>query len=177
MTKEFFINQYCRFEGPITRMLSLFPDDQLEWSPVENTMTTRDVVQHMIDAVPRMATSLVSGDWEPRPADLDGGSGKTKQQLLDEVKAAFAQARTTLEEMTQEHFETSRSKIEAGEVKFEGTAEEMGVSLCLIHTANHVMQLFWYVRQSGIDADSGVLYFGMEPGQFSTRGQFTGAAA
>ena len=177
MTKEFFINQYCRFEGPITRMLSLFPDDRLEWSPVENTMATRAVVQHMIDFVPGMAASLVSGEWSPRPADLEGGHGKNKQQLLDDVKAAFAQARTTLGQMTQEQFETSRSKIEAGEVKFEGTAEEMGVSLCLIHLTNHVMQLFWYLRQSGIDADSGVLYFGMEPGQFSTRGQLTGTAA
>lgn len=57
----------------------------------------------------------------------------------------------------------------AGPVSFEGSTEELGVSLVLIHTANHVMQLFWYLRQIGVDADSGTLYFGLPPGQFSTR--------
>ena len=169
MTKEFFINQYCRFEGSVTQMFSLLPDDKLDWSPAENTMTTRALVQHLIDSTQGMAASLVSGQWEPRPADLDGGRGKSKEQLLADVKSAFEQARTTLNQMTQEQFETARSKIEAGPVTLEGTAEEMGVSLCLIHTANHVMQLFWYLRQAGVDADSGTLYFGMPPGQFSTR--------
>ncbi len=33
------------------------------------------------------------------------------------------------------------------------------------------MQLFWYLRQAGVDADSGPLYFGMPPGEFSMRMQ------
>ncbi len=55
MTKEFFINQYCRFEGPVTQMFSLLPDDKLDWSPAENTMTTRALVQHLIDSTQGMA--------------------------------------------------------------------------------------------------------------------------
>ena len=169
VTKEFFTNQYCRFEGPITQMVSLLPADKLDWSPADNTMASRALIQHLIDSSQGMASMLVSGEWIPRPADTDGGKGKTKEQFSTEVKAAFAQARTTLDGLTQEQFETARSKIEAGPVSMEGTAEELGVSLCLIHTAYHVMQLFWYLKQAGVDADSGTLYFGMPPGQFSTR--------
>lgn len=169
MTKEFFINQYTRFEGPITQMLALFPEDKLDWSPVENALTTRAVVQHLSDAVPEMAASLVSGQWTPRPADAEGGKGKSRDQLVAGVRQAFSKARATLEGLSQEQFETSRSKIEAGAINLEGTIEELGVSLCMIHSANHVMQLFWYLRQAGVDADSGTLYFGMLPGQFSTR--------
>ena len=48
------------------------------------------------------------------------------------------------------------------------TTEEIGVSLVLAQLTNHTMQLFWYLRQVGVDADSGTLYFGMPPGKFST---------
>ena len=42
------------------------------------------------------------------------------------------------------------------------------MSLALAQLTNHTMQLFWYLRQVGVDADSGTLYFGMPPGKFST---------
>jgi hypothetical protein len=169
MTKEFFINQYPRFEGPIIQMLALFPEDKLDWSPAENTLTTRAVVQHLSDAVPEMAASLVSGQWTPKPADAEGGEGKSRDELAAGVREAFSEARATLEGLSQEQFETSHSKIDAGVIHLEGTIEELGVSLCLLHSANHVMRLFCYLRQAGVDADSGTLYFGMPPGQFSTR--------
>ena len=171
MKKEFFTNQLCRFEGPITQILSLMPEDKLDWNPTENTMTTRAVVQHLVDGVEDHARSMVSGEWVPKPADLEGGSGKTKDQLLDEVKQAFANAREAMQALSQEDFETVQVKIEAGAITLEGTTEEIGVSLALVHLANHTMQLFWYLRQAGVDADSGTLYFGMPPGQFSTRMQ------
>lgn len=76
MTKEFFTNQLARFEGPITQMLSLFPEEHLEWQPTENTMKARALVRHLIDAIPYMAECMVSGEWVPKPADLEGGKGK-----------------------------------------------------------------------------------------------------
>ncbi len=169
MKKEFFADQLCHFEAPITQMLTLLPDDKLEWSPAANTMPARALVQHLTDAIRSHAASMVSGQWVPQPADVAGGKGKTKQQLLKEVKETFAGARQTLEKLNQHDFETRRVTIDAGKVSLEGTTEEIGVSLALRHMANHVMQLFWYLRQAGVDADSGTLYFGMPPGEFSTR--------
>ena len=50
-----------------------------------------------------------------------------------------------------------------------GTPEELAVWNVLRHLANHTMQLFWYLKQSGINVDTGTLYFGLPPGKLSTR--------
>ncbi len=45
------------------------------------------------------------------------------------------------------------------------------------HLANHTIQLFRHLRQEGVEAASGTLYFGMPPGEFFTRMQPQAQAA
>lgn len=169
MTKEFYVEQMMGFEAPITRMLSLFAEDRLDWSPCENTMPLRVLVQHVVDVVGGDAYLLTTTEFVPSPPDFQKARGKSVQDLDAAIRSAFTEAKEAYAGMSQESFEKERISFGFGEMKIEGTVEEIAISICYRHMSNNVMQLFWYLRESGVDADSGTLYFGLLPGEFSTR--------
>lgn len=171
MTKDFFVSQILGFEAPITRMAAMLPEDKLDWRPCPKTMPARVLLQHLADAVRNDAKALTSGDWKAVPPDFKAADGKNRDDLIAELKAAFASAAESFESLTDEDLRSRPITLQAGERRIEGTVEELGVSITYRHLASTTMQLFWYLKQAGIEADSGVLYFGLEPGEFSTRFQ------
>jgi hypothetical protein len=171
MQKEFFSQQFCRFEGPVTQMTGALPEEKLGFRPTADAMSAGELLQHIADIVRDHGESMRTGDWIPKIPDLAKSAGKSKVQLLGEVKASFETARNSLSRLTQQDFESKKVNVSFGPISMDGTTEEIGVSLALIHLANHVMQLFCYLRQMGVDVDTGTLYFGFPPDQLSTRMQ------
>lgn len=170
MTKEFYTEQICGFEGPIQQMISLVPDGELDWRPADETMTVRQLVQHLVDSVRDTGAYVLAAHWIPKPIDLEKPAGKTKTVLSSELREAFADCRMSLESLTANDFANKEAIVADGTTPLKGTNEEVGVLLGYRHLCFHTMQLFCYLRTLGVEADTGTLYFGLPPGQLSTRG-------
>jgi len=170
MTKEFYTEQICGFEGPLQQMISLVPGNKLDWKPADNAMTVRQLAQHLVDSVRDLGANVLAARWMPKPIDLKASEGKSATVLSADLSGAFAACRKSLEQLTAEDFANKDAVVADGSTPLKGTNEEVAVLLGYRHLCFHTMQLFCYLRTMGVDADTGTLYFGLPPGQFSTRG-------
>ena len=170
MTKQFYTEQIGGFEGPLQQMIRLVPDDRLDWRPADETMTVRQLTQHLIDSMRDLGAYVLAAHWIPKPIDLEKPAGKSKDDLSSELREAFADCRMSLENVTADDFANRQAIVADGTTPLKGTNEEVGVLLGYRHLCFHTMQLFCYLRTLGVEADTGTLYFGLPPGQFSTRG-------
>ncbi len=162
MKKEDFVSMMDDLEKPTLKLAELVPEHALDTTPIPNTMTFRVLLSHLASSLEDVEGFFLSEKWEPPIPDHEKSQGKSKDQLIQEIRDGHVAVRECYGKMSQEFFETTFREFPWGA---KGTIEQLSVSLLYNHQIHHKMQLFLYLKALGIELDTGTLYLGMEPGE------------
>ena len=133
------------------RALEQVPEGKYDWKPHDRSM----IFGYLADLVATMPSwvAMIVGQNE---LDVAPAGGPTSERARNETSGALVQAldkaatdaRTALEETTEEHLLTSWRLLARGQVVWEGARHEM-IRDTISHWAHHRGQLTVYLRLLG----------------------------
>jgi uncharacterized damage-inducible protein DinB len=148
---EFFREQLDREVERSRKALEQVPDGKFEWKPHEKSMQF-GYLANLIATMPTWITMEINLD-ELDVAPAEGQStrrepNETKADLLKALDDAAAEARTTLENTTDEHLLTNWKLLARGNKVWEGTRKEV-IQDTISHWSHHRGQMTVYLRLIG----------------------------
>jgi uncharacterized damage-inducible protein DinB len=148
---EFFREQLDREVERSRKALEQVPEGKYDWKPHEKSMIF-GYLADMVATIPTWITMEINRDeLDIAPADGQGTKQAPKETSADLVKAldkAAAEARTALENTTDEHLETNWKLLARGQVVWQGTRKEM-IQETISHWSHHRGQMTVYLRLMG----------------------------
>ena len=148
---EFFRDELDREVERSRKALEEVPDGQYQWKPHERSMIF-GYLADMVATIPTWITMEINKDeLDVAPAEGKGTKQpqkETKAELLKALDAAAADARSALEQTTDEHLNTNWKLLARGKVVFEGPRHLM-IQDTINHWAHHRGQMTVYLRLMG----------------------------
>ena len=148
---EFFREQLDREVERSRKAIEQVPDGKYDWKPHDKSM----LFGYLADMVATMPTWIA---MEINRDELDiapaAGQGtkkpqkETKAELLKALDDAAAEARSALENTTDEHLQTNWKLLARGNPVWEGTRTEM-IQDTISHWSHHRGQMTVYLRLMG----------------------------
>ena len=148
---EFFLSEFDREVERSRRALEQVPDGKYDWKPHDKSMIF-GYMADMVATMPSWLTMEITQD-ELDIAPVDGPKFKpepkeTSDALLNALDKAAADARSALEETTEEHLMTSWRLLAGGKVVME-TQRYVVIQDTFNHWAHHRGQMTVYLRLMG----------------------------
>lgn len=148
---EFFRTELDREVERSRKALEQVPDGNYNWKPHEKSM----IFGYLADMVATMPTwiemEINRDELDVAPAEGQGTKKpqkETRAELLKALEEAAAQARSALENTTDEHLETNWKLLARGHKVWEGTREEI-IQDTISHWSHHRGQMTVYLRLMG----------------------------
>ena len=148
---EFFREQLDREVERSRKALEQVPEGKYDWKPHEKSMIF-GYLADMVATIPTWITMEIDRDeLDVAPAEGQGTKKAPKETSADLVNAldeAAAEARTALENTTDEHLGTNWKLLARGHVVWEGTRKEI-IQETISHWSHHRGQMTVYLRLMG----------------------------
>ena len=133
--------------------LERFPDDKLDWSPHEKSMTMASLATHIANMLGWGTSTLTQNDFDLQPPGAEPYHEepvKSRAELLDKFDANLAAFRAALAAASDEALMTHWSLLSGGNVLF--TMPRIAVLRGMIfnHIIHHRAQLCVYYRMNDI---------------------------
>jgi len=148
---EFFREELDREVERSRKALEQVPDGKYQWKPHDKSMIF-GYLADMVATIPTWITMEINREeLDIAPAEGQGTKKAPKETSADLVKAldeAAAEARSALENTTDDHLATNWKLLARGNVVWEGTRIEM-IQDTLNHWAHHRGQMTVYLRLMG----------------------------
>jgi uncharacterized damage-inducible protein DinB len=148
---EFFRDELDREVERSRKALEQVPDGKYDWKPHEKSMIF-GYLADMVATIPMWITMEINRDeLDVAPAEGQGMKREPKQTSAELVKAlddTARDARSALENTTDEHLETNWKLLARGHVVWEGTRREM-IQDTISHWSHHRGQMTVYLRLMG----------------------------
>jgi len=148
---EFFRDELDREVERSRKALEQVPDGKYDWKPHEKSMIF-GYLADMVATIPMWITMEINRDeLDVAPAEGQGMKREPKQTSAELVKAlddSARDARSALENTTDEHLETNWKLLARGHVVWEGTRREM-IQDTISHWSHHRGQMTVYLRLMG----------------------------
>src|SRR5215510_13926651 len=148
---EFFRTELDREVERSRKALEQVPDGNYNWKPHEKSM----IFGYLADMVATMPTwiemEINRDELDVAPAEGQGTKKpqkETRAELLKALDEAAAQARSALENTTDEHLQTNWKLLARGQKVWEGTREEV-IQDTISHWSHHRGQMTVYLRLMG----------------------------
>jgi uncharacterized damage-inducible protein DinB len=153
---EFLISELDREVERSRRALQEVPDGKYQWKPHDKSMIF-GYLADMVATIPTWLAMAITRD-ELDIAPTDGSTMKqapkeTSAALLDALDKSAAEARSALENTTEEHLMTSWRLLAGGEVVMETPRYEV-IQDSINHWAHHRGQMTVYLRLMGAKVPS-----------------------
>ena len=126
-------------------MLARVPDDKFDFAPHAKSMKLGRLASHIAETPQWLTKTVTTEEFEP-PPDMKGFSASTRQQLLEELDARTAVARTHLANASDEELAVIWTFRWQGHVIFALPRREVIRSMVLSHMIHHRAQLGVYLR-------------------------------
>jgi uncharacterized damage-inducible protein DinB len=148
---EFFRDELDREVERPRKALEQVPDGKYEWKPHEKSMIFGYLAE-MVATIPMWITMEINRDeLDVAPAEGQGMKREPKQTSAELVKAldeTARDARSALENTTDEHLNTRWKLLARGQVVWEGTRREI-IQDTISHWSHHRGQMTVYLRLMG----------------------------
>jgi uncharacterized damage-inducible protein DinB len=148
---EFFRDELDREVERSRKALEQVPDGKYEWKPHEKSMIFGYLAE-MVATIPMWITMEINRDeLDVAPAEGQGMKREPKQTSPELVKAldeTARDARSALENTTDEHLNTRWKLLARGQVVWEGTRREI-IQDTISHWSHHRGQMTVYLRLMG----------------------------
>jgi uncharacterized damage-inducible protein DinB len=148
---EFFRDELDREVERSRKALEQVPDGKYEWKPHEKSMIFGYLAE-MVATIPMWITMEINRDeLDVAPAEGQGMKREPKQTSAELVKAldeTARDARSALENTTDEHLNTRWKLLARGQVVWEGTRREI-IQDTISHWSHHRGQMTVYLRLMG----------------------------
>ena len=148
---EFFREELDREVERSRKALEQVPDGQYQWKPHERSMIF-GYLADMVATIPTWITMEINRDeLDIAPAAGEGTKKpqkETRAELLKALDEAAAEARSALENTTDDHLRTNWKLLARGNVVWEGTRIEM-IQDTFNHWCHHRGQMTVYLRLMG----------------------------
>jgi uncharacterized damage-inducible protein DinB len=148
---EFFRDELDREVERSRKALEQVPDRKYEWKPNEKSMIFGYLAE-MVATIPMWITMEINRDeLDVAPAEGQGMKREPKQTSPELVKAldeTARDARSALENTTDEHLNTRWKLLARGQVVWEGTRREI-IQDTISHWSHHRGQMTVYLRLMG----------------------------
>jgi uncharacterized damage-inducible protein DinB len=148
---EFFLDEIDREVERSRRALEQVPEGKYDWKPHDKSMIF-GYLADMVATIPTWITMEIKQDeLDVAPAEGKGTKQKqkeTKEELLQALDDAAADARAALEGTTDEHLATSWRLLAHGNVVMEAPRQVM-IQDTINHWAHHRGQMTVYLRLMG----------------------------
>ena len=162
MTKDEFYNWVMEVYRPVEAMIRMVPPDKLDWRPRDNFMSFGQLVCHLGDGLGHEMQSLFAGKWPYSPAEmqekmkLDNCPSCSPQEAIQKLNKDKKTLKEVLAGISEQDF---GSRIVSTPWNWKGKCELMSYRM-LEHFLHHKMQLFTYLKLTGLPVHTGTLYFG-----------------
>jgi uncharacterized damage-inducible protein DinB len=148
---EFLLAEMDREVERSRRALEQVPEDKYDWKPHEKSMIF-GYLANMVATIPLWVAMEITQD-ELDVAPADGGKMEQKRmdtsdELLQALDKAAADARSALEQTTDEHLMTSWRLLARGQVVMESPRHVM-IQDTINHWSHHRGQMTVYLRLMG----------------------------
>ena len=148
---EFFRDQLDREVERSRKALEQVPDGQYQWKPHERSMVF-GYLADMVATIPTWISMEINRDeLDVAPAEGQGikpSQKETKAELLKALDDAAADARSALEQTTDEYLNTTWKLLARGNVVWEGPRHEV-IQDTINHWSHHRGQMTVYLRLMG----------------------------
>ncbi|HEY6659779.1 MAG TPA: DinB family protein [Pyrinomonadaceae bacterium] len=148
---EFFRDELDREVERSRKALEQVPEGKYDWKPHEKSMIF-GYLADMVATIPMWITMEINRDeLDVAPAEGQGMKREPKQTSAELVKAlddTARDARSALENTTDEHLNTNWKLLARGQVVWEGTRREM-IQDTISHWSHHRGQMTVYLRLMG----------------------------
>ena len=148
---EFFRDELDREVERSRKALEQVPEGKYDWKPHEKSMIF-GYLANMVATIPMWITMEINRDeLDVAPAEGQGMKREPKQTSAELVKAlddTAKDARSALENTTDEHLNTNWKLLARGQVVWEGTRREM-IQDTISHWSHHRGQMTVYLRLMG----------------------------
>ena len=151
-------NQLGSIEREVMNAADAVPQDKFDFSPATGNIpgdfktpkpvrTLSEQFKHIGDALESYASGIMG--QKPQASDDENGPKniKTKQEVVDYVKAAFAKAHSAIDTINQQNATEEISNPFGGTRKLTRLALAVGM---VGHSNNHFGQIIVYLRMNGI---------------------------
>lgn len=151
-----YMEALCR---PAATLISMVPNDKLDWRPGDNYMPMGRLLWHLTASLGINARGLVTGEWPkhdgpPDPNKWPSVDPKRALELLEESKQTI---RTVLDGVSEEDF---LNRHVAPPFKTISGKLEYLMIFFMQHFITHKVQLFFYLKQLGLPVGTQQLYRG-----------------
>jgi uncharacterized damage-inducible protein DinB len=148
---EFFREELDREVERSRKALEHVPDGKYQWKPHERSMIF-GYLADMVATIPTWITmEIVRDDLDIAPPEGQGTKKEPKETsaaLLKALDEAAAEARSALEQTTDEHLKTNWKLLAGGQVVWEGPRHEV-IQDTINHWTHHRGQMTVYLRLMG----------------------------
>jgi len=148
---EFFRDELDREVERSRKALEQVPDGKFDWKPHEKSMIF-GYLANMVATIPMWITMEINRDeLDVAPAEGQGMNPERKETSAELVKAlddAAKDARSALENTTDEYLNTNWKMLARGQVVWEGTRREV-IQDTISHWSHHRGQMTVYLRLMG----------------------------
>lgn len=148
---EFFREELDREVERSRKALEQVPEGKYNWKPHEKSMIF-GYLANLVATIPMWITMEINRDeLDVAPAEGQGMNPERKETSAELVKAlddAARDARSALENTTDEHLNTNWKLLARGQVVWEGTRQEM-IQDTISHWSHHRGQMTVYLRLMG----------------------------
>ena len=148
---EFFRDELDREVERSRKALEQVPDGQYDWKPHEKSMIF-GYLAGMVATIPTWITMEINRDeLDVAPAEGQSVAPKRKEtsaELVQALEDAARDARSALENTTDEHLQTKWKLLARGHVVWEGTRQEI-IQDTISHWSHHRGQMTVYLRLMG----------------------------
>lgn len=148
---EFFREELDREVERSRKALEQVPEGKYDWKPHEKSMIF-GYLANLVATIPMWITMEINRDeLDVAPAEGQGMNPERKETSAELVKAlddAARDARSALENTTDEHLNTNWKLLARGQVVWEGTRQEM-IQDTISHWSHHRGQMTVYLRLMG----------------------------
>jgi uncharacterized damage-inducible protein DinB len=151
-------NQLRSIERDVMNAADAIPQDKFDFSPASGNIpgdfktpnpvrTFGEQFKHIGDAL-ESYSSIIMGQKPQASADENGPKNiKTKQEVVDYVKAAFAKAHSAIDTINQQNATEEIPNPSGGSRK----PTRLGLAVGMVaHSNNHYGQIIEYLRMNGI---------------------------
>jgi len=148
---ELFREQLDREVERSRKALEQVPEGKYDWKPHEKSMIF-GYLADMVATIPTWITMEINrAELDVAPAEGQGTKKAPKETSADLLKAldeAAAEARSALENTTDEHLQTNWKLLARGHVVWEGKRQEV-IQDTISHWSHHRGQMTVYLRLMG----------------------------
>ena len=148
---EFFREELDREVERSRKALEQVPDGKYDWKPHEKSMIFGYLAE-MVATIPMWLTMEINQDeLDVAPAEGKGMKRepkKTSAEMVQALEDTARDARSALENTTDEHLNTKWKLLARGQVVWEGTRREI-IQDTISHWSHHRGQMTVYLRLMG----------------------------